>query len=98
MDILKSTRGVSLTAGLSSARAALPLDTRGRGASVIRVCAVGGASAHIRLGDSTVTATSDDLLITDGREVALDASGKTHIATIQAGLNLGGLVNVVPYE
>lgn len=98
MDILKGTRGTSLTAGLTSTNAALPLDTRGRTSAVVRVCAVGSASVHVRLGDSNVVATSADLLLTEGREVTLDASGKTHIAAIQAGLNLGGLVNVVPYE
>lgn len=98
MDIIKPTTGVSLTAGLTSTRAALPVDSRGRSSAILRVCAVGGASVHIAFGDGTVIATANDLLLTSGREVAIDASRKTHIATIQAGLNLGGLVNVVPYE
>lgn len=98
MDIIKPGTGTSLTAGLTSTRAALPLDSRGRTAAVVRVVAIGGASAHVSFGDGTVVATAADLLLTDGRDVAIDASGKTHIAAIQAGLNLGGLVNVVPYE
>lgn len=65
---------------------------------MIRVCAVGGASVHIRLGDSNVVATTNDLLLSGGADIALDCSGKTHIAVIQAGLGLGGTVNVVPYE
>lgn len=98
MDIIKPNTGVSLTAGLTSTRAALPVDSRNRASAVVRVVAVGGASVHIKFGNGSVTATADDLLLTNGREVSVDVSGKTHVAVIQAGLNLGGLVNVVPYE
>lgn len=98
MDILRSTKGVSLTASAVSTSAALPLDARSKASAVIRVCAIDSASVHVRVGDSNVTATTSDLLITNGREVAIDASGKTHIAVIQSSVGSGGLVNVVPYE
>lgn len=98
MDIICCTQGINLTAGLASTNAALPVDTNGNSPAVVRVCAVGTASVFVSLGTAGVTASTSGLLLTSGREVALDCSGMTHIAAIQAGLNLGGLVNVVPYE
>lgn len=98
MDILKSTAGVSLTAGIASASQALPTDQQGRPPAVVRVTTLPGLAAHVNLGASNVTATTANLLVVGGQEVALDISGKTHIAVLQAGLSLGGLVNVVPYE
>jgi hypothetical protein len=98
MDIIKPNGGVSLTAGLVSSRVALPIDSKGHNPAAVRVIAMGEASVHVKFGDATVTATASDLLLTHGCPVNVDTSGMTHVATIQAGLNLGGLVNVVPYE
>lgn len=97
-DILKNTTGITLTAGPTSTSQALPMDRNGRSSSVVRVTALTGAAVHVNLGMSGVTASASNLLIIGGQEVALDISGKSHIAVIQAGLSLGGLVNVVPYE
>lgn len=98
MDIICCTQGISLTAGLASTSMELPMDSKGNPPAVVRVCAVGSASVFVALGTAGVTANTSGLLLTSGRDVALDCSGMTHIATIQAGLNLGGIVNVVPYE
>lgn len=98
MDCICSTAGVSLTAGLTSTRAAIPVDSMGRPAAVIRVCALASAAVHVHVGDDNVAAGSSHLLLCNGRDVAINVSGKTHIAVIQAGVGLGGLVNVVAYE
>lgn len=98
MDVICCTLGASLTAGLSSVRVAIPVDSHGRPAAMVRVCALPSVSVHITVGDSNCTATSNHLLLCNGRDIVINTSGMTHLATIQAGLNLGGLVNVVPYE
>lgn len=90
--------GLTLTAGAVSARGAIPTDARGRASAAVRVTLLSSAAAHIRTGDSTVTATSSDLLLVGGNSVVVDTSGMTHIAVLQAGLSLGGLVQVMPYE
>lgn len=76
----------------------LPIDSQGRPSAHVRVTALASAAVHIRVGDGNVAATSNDLLLCNGCDVALDVSGKTHIAVLQAGIGLGGLVNVVSYE
>lgn len=90
--------GLTLTASGVSARGAIPVDSRGRTSACVRVTALSTAAVHVRTGDSTVAATNADLLLIGGDSVMVDTSGVTHIAVIQAGISLGGLVQVMPYE
>lgn len=90
--------GLTLTAGIASSRGAIPLDSRGRASAAVRVTALSSAAVFLRTGDSNVAATTSDLLLVGGNSIVIDTSGKTHIATLQAGLSLGGLVQVMPYE
>lgn len=98
-NAIKANRaGLSLTAGVSSTSGELPEDSKGRSPSAIRVALVPGAAIHLRVGASNVSVTASDLLLTGGNTVIIESSGMTHIAVIQAGLSLGGLVQVMPYE
>lgn len=96
---IKADRGgLTLTAGLTSSRGAIPEDSKGRACACVRVTVLSTAAIHIRTGNNSVTATTADLLLVGGDSVVVDTSGMTHIAVIQAGVGLGGLVQVMPYE
>lgn len=100
MDIaIKADRaGLTLTASATSSRGAIPVDSQGRACACVRVAVLSSAAVHIRTGDSTVAATINDLLLAGGDSIMVDTSGMTHIAVLQAGISLGGLVQVMPYE
>lgn len=96
---IKADRGgLTLTAGAVSSRGAIPVDSRGRACACVRVTVLSTAAIHIRTGSESVAATTSDLLLVGGDSIVVDTSGMTHIAVLQAGLSLGGLVQVMPYE
>lgn len=79
---------ITLSAGAVSVRDALPSDT-----TVVRVASL--VDVYIKFGDSTVTATSGDVLFPAGAEVfkvPVDPTVSTHIATLQ--VSAGGNISV----
>lgn len=87
--------GVSAATGAASARSAIPADSSTKTPSYILVSARN--ECYVKLGDSGVVATANDLLIQPADSRVLQVpKGVTHIAYIQG--TAAGQVNVVPLE
>jgi hypothetical protein len=89
--------GITVTAAATSARVAIPLNSAGETAAYIRlICPVHAAYGYIRVGNSTVVATTNSLAVTSEEELVLDVTGCTHIATIEG--STAALINIIPVE
>lgn len=87
--------GFSAATGAASASAAIPNDSSGRAPNYIRVSARN--ECYVKLGTSSVAATTNDVLIQPADSLILQVpKGITHIAYIQG--TAAGQVNVVPLE
>lgn len=87
--------GVSAATGAASARSPIPTDASGNRPKYIRVAARN--ECYVRVGDSTVVATANDILVQPADSIILQVTtGHTHIAYIQG--TAAGQVNVVPLE
>ena len=87
--------GFSAATGAASARSPIPVDGSGNRPNYIRVAARN--ECYVKLGDVTVTATSNDTLVQPGDCAILQVGkGVTHIAYIQG--TAAGQVNVVPLD
>lgn len=87
--------GFSAATGAASARTAVPLNASGIRPSFIRVAARN--ECYVKLGDSAVVATTNDVLVQNADSVVMQVGrGDTHIAYIQ-GVS-AGQVNVTPLE
>jgi hypothetical protein len=90
-----STVGFSAVTGAASARTAIPVNGAGVVPTFIRVAARN--ECYIRVGDSSVAATSSGMLIQPGDSVLLSVGrGDTHIAYIQG--TAAGQINVTPLD
>jgi hypothetical protein len=89
-----TTVGFTAATGASSARTAIPNDSAGNRPRYIRVSGIN--ECYVKLGDSSVAATANDILIQPADSVILAVSGSTNIAYIQG--TAAGKVNVVPLE
>ncbi len=78
----------------ASARTAIPVTGAGVLPRYIRVAAIN--ESYVKLGDSSVTATTNDMLVQPADSVLLAVNGATNIAYIQG--TAAGKVNVVPLE
>lgn len=89
------TSGATLVTGAASARVALPNNSAGSVARVIRVSGIN--ACYAKLGDSSVVATNADILIQPADAVVLTVPrGATHIAGIQDAA--AGRMNVQAVE
>jgi hypothetical protein len=89
------TTGFSAATGAASARTAIPNDASGRVPSYIRIAARN--ECYCKLGDSSVVATTNDMLIQPGdSQIVAVPKGVTNIAYIQG--TAAGQINVVPCE
>lgn len=89
------TTGATLVTGAASARVALPNNSAGSVARVIRVSAIN--ACYCKLGDSEVTATNADILIQPADALVLTVPrGATHIAGIQD--SAAGRMNIQAIE
>ena len=87
--------GFSAATGAASVRTAIPTTSAGTAPLYIRVS--GRNECYVKLGDSTVTSTTNDILVQPADSVILQVpKGITHIAYIQG--TTAGQVNVVPLE
>ena len=86
--------GSTQATGAASARVALPTDSAGNNPRYIRVAAIN--ESYVKLGNSTVVATANDLLIQPADAAILAVNGATHVAFIQG--TAVGKVNIVPLE
>lgn len=89
------TTGATLVTGATSAAVALPTNSAGSIARVIRVSAIN--ACYAKIGASTVVATNADILIQPADAVVLTVPrGATHIAGIQDAA--AGRLNVQAIE
>lgn len=89
-----SAIGFTVATGAASARTALPVNSAGNAPRYIRVSAIN--ESYIKLGDASVTATANDILVQPADCVVIATNGATNIAYIQG--TAVGKVNVVPLE
>ena len=88
--------GTLVTSGAASASVAIPTNSAGDTAKVIRIiCPVSAAYAYVLPGNGSVVATTSAIAINDTTEY-LDVSGCTHIAYIQG--SAAAVINIVPIE
>lgn len=86
--------GTTQVTGGASARVTIPVTAAGTAPRYIRIAAL--AEAYIKVGDSTVAATTNDIMLQPGDSLILTAQGCTHIAFIQGTLSTK--VSVTPLE
>ena len=97
-NALKITKdGMSVTTSGTSARQAIPNNSAGDRAKVVRVsCPNSSAYAFVMAGDVTVVATVASVSIGNFSDVLLDVTGCTHIAYIQG--STAAVINISPLE
>lgn len=86
--------GLTVATGAASARSAIPTNTAGERPRYIRVAAIN--ESYVKLGDASVTATANDILVQPADSIWLAVNGATNIAYIQG--TAAGKVNVMPLE
>lgn len=87
--------GVNITTSGTSASATIPNDASGNLPKYVRVACT--AAAYVRLGKTTATAVTTDMLINPtGDGIVLQVSGNDKIAAIQVAA--AGVVQVSPLE
>lgn len=86
--------GSTQATGAASARVAIPTTAANTAPRYIRIAAIN--ESYVRVGDSSVTATTNDVLVQPADAVILRAQGCTHVAFIQGAS--AGKVNIMPLE
>lgn len=93
--ITVTNTGVSAATGAATARSAIPVASDGNIPRFIRVA--GRNECYVRVGTSTVVATTGDILVQPADSIIIQVpSGYTHVAYIQGAS--AGQVNIVPLE
>lgn len=88
--------GSTVTTAGSSSAVAIPVDASGATARAVLLSCPPGGSAHVRAGQSTVVATSNDLLVGDWGPTVFAVGGCSHIAYIEEVA--GSKLNIAPIE
>ena len=87
--------GVSAATGAASARSAIPVTSSSNIPMYVRIAARN--ECYVKVGDSSVTATANDILIQPADSLFLQIpKGLTHIAYIQG--TAAGQVNITAVE
>lgn len=87
--------GTSQATGAASARVSIPVDGSGNRPSYVRIAARN--ECYVKIGDSSVTATINDILVQNADSIILQCpKAATHIAYIQG--TAAGQVNIVPLD
>jgi hypothetical protein len=86
--------GASITTSGSSASVAIPNTASSTSPRYVLVTCT--AAAYIRPGDSSVTASTTDIILQPNYTMKLTIAGNTHIAALQVAS--AGKVNVMPVE
>lgn len=90
-----SAVGFTAATGAASARSTIPVDASGNRPNYIRVAAIN--ESYVKIGDSSVAATANDILIQPADALYLQVGkGNTHIAYIQG--TAAGKVNVTALD
>lgn len=90
--------GTTQTTGASSARIAIStIPTAAGGTNLPRYLRIAAINeSYVKVGDSSVAATTNDVLVQPADAVILRVQGCTHVAFIQGAS--AGKVNIVPLE
>ena len=86
--------GTQVTSSGTSQRVAIPVNAAGRAPKHVRLQCTG--NVYVRPGDSTVTATVNDILLSPNYDLGLAVAGFTHIAYLQEAV--GAKINITPLE
>ena len=87
--------GFSAATGGASARSAIPTDGSGNRPNFVRIAARN--ECYFKIGDSSVTATTNDILVQNADAVIVQVpKAATHIAYIQGVA--AGQINVTPLD
>lgn len=86
--------GSTLTTSATSASVAIPLTSSGTKPNYVRIQVTN--YQFIKFGNSAVTATSNDILVSPNESELYKVNGNTHVAVIQQAA--AGLFNVTPLE
>jgi len=91
-----TVRGVNQATGAASAVVAIPNNSSGQKARLVRVYAT--QDAYIKQGIAGITAAAGDMIVGAGGAgaVILNCNGASHIACIQ--VSVAGLINITPLE
>ena len=92
--ITVTATGVNITTGAASASTTIPNDSAGNIPRYIRVCC--SVAAFVRLGKTTATAVTTDLMLIPGEAVILSTNGNDKVAALQVAA--AGVVQVSPLE
>jgi hypothetical protein len=93
--IVVTAVGFSAATGAASARSAIPVDGSGNKPNYVRVAARN--ECYFKIGDSSVTATVNDVLVQNADAVIIQVpKAATHIAYIQG--TAAGQINVAPLD
>ncbi len=94
VSVTPAGTGRNITTSGTSAGGALPADSSGATARVVRVSA--SAACYVRFGVGTQTAVAGDMLVQPGDSVVVKVAGCSHAAAIQ--VSSGGVCNIYPLE
>lgn len=86
--------GVTQATSGTAARFAVPVTSAGTAPRYVRLAAIN--ESYAKAGDSTVTATTNDVLVQPSDCVILNVQNCTHISVVQG--TTAGRVNAVPLE
>lgn len=86
--------GATVTTGAASARVAIPNTSSGNKPLYVRVAAT--VESYVMLGNSTVVATANSMLVQPADSNLLAVGANTHLAYIQGTGT--GKVNITPLE
>lgn len=92
-----ATGTTQATAGTSASIALSTIPTAAGGTNTARYVRIAAINeSYVKVGDSSVTATTNDVLVQPADAVILRVQGCTHVAFIQGAS--AGKVNIVPLE
>lgn len=86
--------GNTVTAGASSATVAIPNDSQGRRARLVRLQVTG--NLYVKFGVAGITATGNDMLLSPNFDVLVNCMQHTTIAYIQESAS--AKLNITPLE
>lgn len=86
--------GTTVTTGAATANTAIPNTAAGTPPRYIRVAAT--TESYVKVGDNSVTATTNDILVQPADSIVLTVQGCTKLAYIQG--TSSGKVSITPLE
>lgn len=89
-----SATGTTVTSGASTANVAIPVDSTGNKAKVVRLQVTG--NLYVKFGDASVSASTNDMLLSPNFDVLVNCLQFARIAYIQEAA--AAKLNITPLE